>query len=94
MGVLYHAVAEGAHTELYQGSVVEDLRGDVCQVDGLLEVAHHHEVARLKPAVVQRVVVDVAQHGTRFNPVEILYMRSLYDSCNVFETKNDLQLWL
>ena len=50
MRILDHAVAEGAHAELHEGAVVEDLGGNVGKVDGLLQVAHHHQVVGLEPS--------------------------------------------
>mmetsp|Transcript_51455 Transcript_51455/g.117054 ORF Transcript_51455/g.117054 Transcript_51455/m.117054 type:complete len:897 (-) Transcript_51455:171-2861(-) len=61
-------LAEGAEAQEDHGAVEEDLGGHVGVGDGLLQVAHQQEVARLVEAVVQRVVGDVAQHGPRARP--------------------------
>lgn len=55
--------AESAQTNLNHGSVVQDLERDVRVVDALLQVRHEDEIARLEPAVVQRVMVNMAQDG-------------------------------
>lgn len=41
----------------------------VCMLNIILQVTHEHEVPSLVPAAVQRVVVDVAQDGTRADAV-------------------------
>ena len=38
-------------------------------MDRVLQMRHEHEITRLEPAVVQRVVVHVAEHGARANAV-------------------------
>ena len=46
--------------------------GNVGVLDVVLEVRHQHEVARLVPAVVQPVVVDVAEDGAGTDPVSLV----------------------
>ena len=55
-----------------QRSPAADLGGYVRVLDAVLEVRHEHEVARLEPPVVQRVVVDVQQNGARADPVRVV----------------------
>ena len=38
-------------------------------MDRVLQMRHEHEIASLEPAVVQRVMVHVAEHGARPNAV-------------------------
>ena len=51
-------------------SLSPNLSDDICQVDRLLKVAHHHEVPGLVPAVVEGVVVNVTEDGTSTDPRE------------------------
>jgi hypothetical protein len=55
---------EGGKTDLNDDSVVQDLSGDVGVLDRVLEVAHQEHVPGLVILAVERVVVDVAQHGS------------------------------
>ena len=55
--------AEGAQADLHHGAIVENLERHVGVVDALLQVRHEYEIARLEPAIVQRIVIDVAEHG-------------------------------
>ena len=41
-------------------------------LDGVLQVGHKHEVAGLKPAPVEGVVVDVTEDGTRAYAVSVV----------------------
>ena len=63
LGLFDQAKAESAETELHDGAVVEDLGSDVGGVNGLLEMGHQEHVASGVVVVVERVVVDVAEHG-------------------------------
>lgn len=63
--VLYVGVTECAQPQMGHGAVVEDLGGRVRVLDGLLQMGHEHQVARLEPIVVQGVVVDVAEDCSR-----------------------------
>jgi len=54
------------------GAVVEDLRGRVRVLDGFLQMGHEHQVARLKPVVVQGVVVDVAEDCPRTQTIRVV----------------------
>ena len=45
------------------------LGNNVSKVDGLLEMAHHHEVPGLVPTVVESLVVDVTENGTSTDPL-------------------------
>ena len=51
--------------------VCSHLGWNIGQVDGLLQVAHHHQIAGLVPSVVQRIMVDVTQHGPRTNTTQV-----------------------
>ena len=57
-----------------------NLSDDICQVDRLLKVAHHHEVPGLVPAVVEGVVVNMTEDGTSTDPRETakVYTRHIY----------------
>ena len=63
LGLVNEAGTEGAKSDLDKSPVVKNLRADVGNVDGLLEMRHQEHVARLVELVVQGVVVDVAKHG-------------------------------
>lgn len=57
------ANSESAQANLNHGSIVENLKRDVGVVDAFLQMGHEYEIACLEPAVVQGVVIDVAQDG-------------------------------
>mmetsp|Transcript_71206 Transcript_71206/g.190099 ORF Transcript_71206/g.190099 Transcript_71206/m.190099 type:complete len:436 (-) Transcript_71206:711-2018(-) len=66
----HQPVAERAEAQLGHGAVEEDLGLDrVGLVDAVLQVAHEQHVARSQEAVVQRMVIHVAQHGARAQAV-------------------------
>jgi hypothetical protein len=71
--VLDVCVAECAQSQVRHGAVVEDLGGGVRVLDSLLQVRHQHQVTRLKPVVVQRVMVDVAQDGPRAQTICVVF---------------------
>ena len=48
------------------------------QVNGLLQVAHHHEVPGLVPSIVEGVVVDVTENGTSSDPGEVRRLAIVY----------------
>ena len=55
---------EGGKTDLNDDSVVQDLSGDIGVLNRVLEVAHQEHIPGLVVLAVERVVVDVAQHGS------------------------------
>ena len=57
------AGAEGAEADLHECAVEENLGVDVEVIDRVLEMRHQHHVACAEVLVVEREVVDLAQHG-------------------------------
>ena len=49
--------------------VLTYLGGYIGVVDRVLQMRHEHEITGLEPAVMQRVMVHVAEHGARANTV-------------------------
>mmetsp|Transcript_4969 Transcript_4969/g.9146 ORF Transcript_4969/g.9146 Transcript_4969/m.9146 type:complete len:991 (+) Transcript_4969:388-3360(+) len=65
MGVEDEAASESRETQLSQSAIVDDLGGHIHGLDPVLEVAHQEQIARAVKVVVDALVVDHAQHGTR-----------------------------
>lgn len=62
--VVDETLAESAKADLNEGTVVENLGGDVEVGDSLLKMGGEHQVARLVVLIVQSQEVDLAKHGT------------------------------
>jgi len=58
-----HSLTEGTKTQLDHRSVVQDLRGDVCLVNGFLQMGHQEHIACNKEPVVKSVMVDMVEHS-------------------------------
>ncbi len=43
----------------------QNLSGDVGMLYRVLQMGHEHQISRIKPSVVQSVVVDLTQNGSR-----------------------------
>jgi hypothetical protein len=58
------ATSEGGKTDLHDGSVVEDLSGDIGLLDRLLHVRHEELITSLVVPGVHGVVEDVHEDGS------------------------------
>jgi hypothetical protein len=56
--------SESGKTELHDGSVVEDLGGDVCLGNSVLEMGHEQQVTSLVVSAMGCVVVDVGKDSS------------------------------
>lgn len=72
MRVFDVGVTECAQSQMSHGTIVEDLGGRVRVLDGLLQMGHEHQVARLKPVIVQGMVVDVTENCSRAETIRVV----------------------
>lgn len=64
LSIVDEALAEGAETDLDEGSVVQDLALDVEAGDSLLQVRHEHHVTSLVVVIVQSKEVDLGEQSS------------------------------